>query len=68
MQGELQTLSQTLTPEFSYDLSLRKKFLDPATNILFRTMKKELEDKDKFIESLQRELEGVGFTPNRYVY
>lgn len=31
-------------------------------------MKKELEDKDKFIESLQRELEGVGFTPNRYVY
>ncbi|RIA87021.1 hypothetical protein C1645_740414 [Glomus cerebriforme] len=62
--GELQTLSQTLTPEFSYDPSLRKKFIDPAINILFRTMKKELEDKDKFIENLQRELEGVGFTPN----
>jgi hypothetical protein len=31
-------------------------------------MKKEMDDKDKFIESLQRELEGVSFTPNRYVY
>jgi hypothetical protein len=30
-------------------------------------MKKELEDKDKFIENLQRELDGVGFTPNRCV-
>ncbi|CAG8471579.1 8881_t:CDS:2, partial [Funneliformis mosseae] len=62
--GELQTLSQILTPEFSYDSSLRKKFLDPAINALFRTMKKELEDKDKLLENLQRELDGVSFTPN----
>ncbi|CAI2166931.1 16316_t:CDS:2 [Funneliformis geosporum] len=62
--GELQTLSQILTPEFAYDPSLRKKFLDPAINVLFRTMKKELEDKDKLLENLQRELDGVSFTPN----
>ncbi|CAG8483888.1 7282_t:CDS:2 [Scutellospora calospora] len=63
--GELQNLSQTLTPDFTFDQSLRKKFLDPAINLLFRTMKKELEDKDKTIEFLQNELDGVGFTPNR---
>ncbi|CAG8577306.1 5603_t:CDS:2, partial [Racocetra persica] len=62
--GELQNLSQTLTPDFTFDQSFRKKFLDPAINLLFRNMKKELEDKDKTIESLQHELEGVKFTPN----
>ncbi|CAG8562150.1 16573_t:CDS:2, partial [Cetraspora pellucida] len=62
--GELQNLSQTLTPDFTFDQSFRKKFLDPAINLLFRTMKKELEDKNKIIESLQHELEGVKFTPN----
>ncbi len=33
-------------------------------------MKKELEDKERFIENLQRELDGVSFTPNRceYIY
>ncbi|RIB19505.1 hypothetical protein C2G38_1259061 [Gigaspora rosea] len=62
--GELQNLSQTLTPDFTFDQSFRKKFLDPAINLLFRTMKKELEDKDKTIESLQHELESVKFTPN----
>ncbi|CAG8565399.1 16178_t:CDS:2 [Acaulospora colombiana] len=63
-QGELHNLSQTLTPDFSFDQSLRKKFLDPAINLLFRAMKKELEEKEKTIEDLQRELAGVGFTPN----
>ncbi|CAJ0627174.1 15461_t:CDS:2 [Entrophospora sp. SA101] len=62
--GELQTLSQTLAPEFSYEPAYRKKFLDPAINALFRTMKMELEEKDKTIENLKRELDGVGFTPN----
>ncbi|RHZ81405.1 hypothetical protein Glove_120g75 [Diversispora epigaea] len=62
--GELQNLSQTLTPDFTFDQSLRKKFLDPAINALFRTMKKELEDKDKMIENLQSELDGVKFTTN----
>ncbi|CAG8829153.1 26852_t:CDS:2, partial [Dentiscutata erythropus] len=33
--GELQNLSQTLTPDFSFDQSFRKKFLDPAINVLF---------------------------------
>ncbi|CAG8504625.1 2742_t:CDS:2 [Diversispora eburnea] len=64
LPGELQNLSQTLTPDFTFDQSLRKKFLDPAINALFRTMKKELEDKDKMIENLQSELDGVKFTTN----
>ncbi|CAG8540076.1 13107_t:CDS:2 [Ambispora gerdemannii] len=62
--GELQTLSQTLTPDFTFDPALRKKFLDPAINALFRTMKKELEEKEKMIEDLRNELDGIGFTPN----
>ncbi|CAG8587734.1 9691_t:CDS:2 [Paraglomus brasilianum] len=61
---ELQSLSQVLTPDFSYDPSLRKKFLDPAINVLFRTMKKDIEEKNKIIEELQRELEGINFTSN----
>ncbi|CAG8593940.1 8662_t:CDS:2, partial [Paraglomus occultum] len=61
---ELQSLSQVLTPDFSYDPSLRKKFLDPAINALFRTMKKDIEEKNKIIEELQRELEGINFTSN----
>ncbi|CAG8500909.1 6783_t:CDS:2 [Ambispora leptoticha] len=62
--GELQTLSQTLTPDFTFDPALRKKFLDPAINALFRTMKKELEEKEKMIEDLRNELDGISFTPN----
>ncbi|CAG8580210.1 5794_t:CDS:2 [Acaulospora morrowiae] len=62
--GELHNLSQTLTPDFTFDQSLRKKFLDPAINALFRAMKKESEEKEKTIENLQRELTGVSFTPN----
>jgi len=58
-------LSQVLTPDFSYDPSLRKKFLDPAINVLFRAMKKDIEEKNKIIEELQRELEGINFTSNR---
>ncbi|CAJ0748417.1 10904_t:CDS:2 [Entrophospora sp. SA101] len=52
--GELQTLSQTLAPEFSYEPAYRKKFLDPAINALFR---KKLVEK---LRTLQNENEELG--------
>ncbi|RUS27750.1 hypothetical protein BC938DRAFT_482797 [Jimgerdemannia flammicorona] len=59
--SELHSLSQTLNPDAE---SLKKKFLDPAINTLFRAMRKELEDKDATISDLRNELEGVKFTPS----
>ncbi|RUS19963.1 hypothetical protein BC937DRAFT_86653 [Endogone sp. FLAS-F59071] len=59
--SELHSLAQPLNPDAE---SLKKKFLDPAVNALFRAMRKEIEDKDATITDLRDELEGVTFTPN----
>ncbi|KAJ3021190.1 hypothetical protein HKX48_009024 [Thoreauomyces humboldtii] len=42
----------------------QRKLLDPTWSLLYKAMKKEVEEKTKKIELLQREMLGVGFTPS----
>lgn len=43
-----------------------QKLLDPTWALIYQAMKKEVEEKNKKIENLQREILGTGFTPYRY--
>ncbi|KXS21360.1 hypothetical protein M427DRAFT_51587 [Gonapodya prolifera JEL478] len=56
-----------LTAVLNDGSDLRKKLLDPSLSMLYRAMKKEIEEKDVKIKELQAELLAVQFNPNSVV-
>lgn len=63
---ELQRLQNQLEPTADLD-ALRNRLLDPAINMVFRNICKDLRKKDEKLLESRREIEALGFTPNRFV-
>ncbi|KAJ3087369.1 hypothetical protein HK102_011239 [Quaeritorhiza haematococci] len=59
--SELQEQARQINPEL---IMMKRKLVDPSIGILFKAMKKEVEEKNQKIEELERELQGVQFTPS----
>ncbi|KAI8917268.1 hypothetical protein DFJ77DRAFT_459780 [Powellomyces hirtus] len=60
LMTELQDLKSQVHPDVE---DTKRKLLDPTWALLYKAMKKEVAEKNKKIEHLQREILGVGFTP-----
>ncbi|KAJ1567255.1 hypothetical protein HK096_010460, partial [Nowakowskiella sp. JEL0078] len=65
VQNLIAELQEQVRQQFQQDSS-KKKLLDPMMNVLWKSMRKEVEEKDERIKALEAELHGVQFTPNRY--
>lgn len=61
-QGQIQELKQAQVPSIA---QLRSAMLDPAVNLLFERMKKEVESLKARLEETQNELNAWKFTPDR---
>ncbi|KAJ3185424.1 hypothetical protein HDU87_000043 [Geranomyces variabilis] len=61
LTAELQELGKLAHPDVE---DTKRKLLDPTWMLLYKAMRREVDDKNKKIENLQREILGVGFNPN----
>ncbi|KAI8585940.1 hypothetical protein BDZ88DRAFT_455460 [Geranomyces variabilis] len=61
LTAELQELGKLAHPDVE---DTKRKLLDPTWVLLYKAMRREVDDKNKKIENLQREILGVGFNPN----
>ncbi|KAJ3149110.1 hypothetical protein HDU86_007053 [Geranomyces michiganensis] len=61
LTAELQELGKLAHPDVE---DTNRKLLDPTWVLLYKAMRREVEEKNKKIENLQREILGVGFNPN----
>lgn len=62
LQTKVQELKDSRT---SANQQLRMMLLDPAVNVMFQRMKKELQDYKKKLEQTQNDLTAWKFTPDR---
>lgn len=62
-QGQISELKQALNPSSA---QLQSMLLDPAVNLLFMQMKRELDTFRSQLEQSQKDLAAWKFTPDRY--
>ena len=63
VQGQISDLKQALNPSSA---QLQSMLLDPAVNLLFVQMKREMDTCRSQLEQSQKDLAAWKFTPDRY--
>ncbi len=62
-QNQIQELKQSQVPTTA---QLQSTLIDPAVNLMFDKMKKEVDSSKAKVEEMQSELNAWKFTPDRY--